>query len=259
MLCSYAGLRGAVGLSLALIVANDEKLPKYARDVILLHVAGVALLTLMINATTTGWVVKKLGLNRQSDIKKNILNSISYQLEENAEDHMAVLKDKRHFNHVDWKAVAKDIEMTELRNKLKKYKDLHLEQNEVERVGDSHVDNLNNIKQKIIMRNSVSGCGGGLDNRFGTDDEILNNSNTGSELSSDADNHMRTSQLKKGKVTETELLTELRHKYLTILKSMYWEFFEEGQCGPEAVVVLMESADRALDHEDVDMKDWDFI
>jgi hypothetical protein len=63
----------------------------------------------------------------------------------------------------------------------------------------------------------------------------------------------------KGKVTETELLTELRHKYLTILKSMYWEFFEEGQCGNEAVVVLMESADRALDHEEADMKDWEFI
>ena len=83
LLCSYAGLRGAVGMSLALIVAVDESLPKYSRDVILLHVLGVALLTLLINATTTGWVVKKLGLSRQSDIKQNILVSISYQLDHN--------------------------------------------------------------------------------------------------------------------------------------------------------------------------------
>lgn len=69
ILVAYAGLRGAVGLSLALIVAVDEKLPKYTRDVILLHVAGVALLTLLINATTTGWLVRKLGLSKQSDIK----------------------------------------------------------------------------------------------------------------------------------------------------------------------------------------------
>jgi hypothetical protein len=27
-----------------------------------------------------------------------------------------------------------------------------------------------------------------------------------------------------------ELTTELRHKFLTILKSCYWSFFEEGQC-----------------------------
>ena len=69
ILCSYAGLRGAVGMSLALIVAVDDKLPKMARDIILFHVAGVALLTLLINATTTGWLIKKLGLSRQSDIK----------------------------------------------------------------------------------------------------------------------------------------------------------------------------------------------
>lgn len=72
LLCSYAGLRGAVGVSLALIVAVDDKIPKYSRDVILLHVTGVALLTLLINATTTSFIITKLGLSRQSDIKKNI-------------------------------------------------------------------------------------------------------------------------------------------------------------------------------------------
>ena len=56
-----------------------------------------------------------------------------------------------------------------------------------------------------------------------------------------------------------ELVTELRHKFLTILKSVYWENFEEGQCVTEAVVVLLESADRALDHEDMPMADWAFI
>lgn len=62
-----------------------------------------------------------------------------------------------------------------------------------------------------------------------------------------------------GKVTIEELITELRHKYLTILKSQYWEFFEEGQCMPDSVVVLIESADRAMDHEETPMEDWTFI
>ena len=30
-------------------------------DLVLFYVAGIAFLTLMINATTTGWVLKKLG------------------------------------------------------------------------------------------------------------------------------------------------------------------------------------------------------
>jgi NhaP-type Na+/H+ or K+/H+ antiporter len=88
LLCSYAGLRGAVGLSLALIVATSGKIPRYVQDVILLHVAGVALLTLLINATTTGLLVKKLGLSRQSDLKKNILIGITYQIDRNIESNI---------------------------------------------------------------------------------------------------------------------------------------------------------------------------
>ena len=73
ILCSYAGLRGAVGLSLALMVVSSDKIPRYIQDVILLHVAGVALLTLIINATTTQALITYLGLSRYSDLKKNIL------------------------------------------------------------------------------------------------------------------------------------------------------------------------------------------
>ena len=102
ILCSYAGLRGALGMCLALIVAVDDKLPKYTRDVILLHVLGVALLTLIINATTTSFLVKKLGLSKQSDIKQNMLVSVSYQLDHSLDQNIQVLKNKKHFNQVDW-------------------------------------------------------------------------------------------------------------------------------------------------------------
>jgi NhaP-type Na+/H+ or K+/H+ antiporter len=62
VLCSYAGLRGAVGLSLALMVQSSALIPDFVKDHVLLDVAGVALLTLLINASTTEWLVKKLGL-----------------------------------------------------------------------------------------------------------------------------------------------------------------------------------------------------
>ena len=65
--------------------------------------------------------------------------------------------------------------------------------------------------------------------------------------------NVATAMRKSAKTTIKELTTELRHKYLTILKSCYWEFFEEGQCMPESVLVLMESVDRAMDNEDSEM------
>ena len=61
-LCSYAGLRGAVGLSLALIVANSKDVDNYVQDVIIFHVGGIATLTLLINATTVKYLVSYLGL-----------------------------------------------------------------------------------------------------------------------------------------------------------------------------------------------------
>jgi NhaP-type Na+/H+ or K+/H+ antiporter len=63
LMCSYSGLRGAVGLTLALIVANSTTIEHYTREVVLYYTAGIALLTLIINATTVGALVKFLGLS----------------------------------------------------------------------------------------------------------------------------------------------------------------------------------------------------
>uniref|UniRef100_A0A7S3CTS7 Cyclic nucleotide-binding domain-containing protein n=1 Tax=Strombidium rassoulzadegani TaxID=1082188 RepID=A0A7S3CTS7_9SPIT len=87
-----------------------------------------------------------------------------------------------------------------------------------------------------------------------------NNGSNASDLSGVSDaNETKKAKMKPGKVNIDELITEMRHKYLTILKSCYWEFFEEGQCASESVIVLMESADRALDHEHTPIQDWNFI
>jgi len=57
VLATYAGLRGAVGMSLALMVSVDDEIPKYIQDVVVLHVGGIALMTLLINAPTTSYLV----------------------------------------------------------------------------------------------------------------------------------------------------------------------------------------------------------
>lgn len=68
-------------MSLALMVAADPEVPEYIQDIVLLHVAGVALLTLIINATTTGYLVKYLGLSKTSDIKKSLIAKTARELD----------------------------------------------------------------------------------------------------------------------------------------------------------------------------------
>jgi hypothetical protein len=84
----------------------------------LIHVAGVALLTLLINATTTSILVKALGLNHYSDLKKNILYSISKQMDLGMDQTMRELRIQRYFKLVDWKYLKENVKMNEIQSKI---------------------------------------------------------------------------------------------------------------------------------------------
>lgn len=88
-----------------------------------------------------------------------------------------------------------------------------------------------------------------------------NNEKTDKESLSESEKSYHTirSGIKQvGRVNIQDLLSELRRKYLTILKSHYWEFLEDGQCTPASYLLLNESADSCLDYESQEMQDWEY-
>jgi len=74
------------------MVTQSNKIGRHIQDLILLHVAGIALLTLLINASTTGALVRYLGLARQSYISKNILMSITKNITKNIDENIEVIR-----------------------------------------------------------------------------------------------------------------------------------------------------------------------
>jgi NhaP-type Na+/H+ or K+/H+ antiporter len=58
----WGGLRGAVSLSLALLVDGNHLIGERARELIFLQTVGIVTLTLLINGTTAGWVYKRLNV-----------------------------------------------------------------------------------------------------------------------------------------------------------------------------------------------------
>ncbi|MCB9933383.1 MAG: cation:proton antiporter [Planctomycetes bacterium] len=62
---AWGGLRGAVSLALVLLVAADDKLPAEVRGQLLRVTAGVVLLTILVNGTTTGLLLRKLGFGKR--------------------------------------------------------------------------------------------------------------------------------------------------------------------------------------------------
>jgi len=60
----YGGLRGAIGLALALIVNLQTDFPQVYRDRFIFHVAGFVCLTLVINASTIKYLLSWLGFSQ---------------------------------------------------------------------------------------------------------------------------------------------------------------------------------------------------
>lgn len=59
-------MRGAIGIAFALIVSHIGGLDAKYKSIVLFHMAGCALMTLVINAPTAGWIIKKIGLSVKS-------------------------------------------------------------------------------------------------------------------------------------------------------------------------------------------------
>jgi NhaP-type Na+/H+ and K+/H+ antiporter len=79
-------LRGAVGLALALIVTHSEVLPPEIGLVTVFNISGIVLLTLVINGTTTGFIIKSLGLKKESKVSQQMLAAILDQHDDVAKE-----------------------------------------------------------------------------------------------------------------------------------------------------------------------------
>jgi NhaP-type Na+/H+ or K+/H+ antiporter len=76
VLMAQAGLRGAVGLTLAMIVAHDKRIKatnKQVGEEILFYTCMIVLLTLLVNGNTTGIVINKLGLSTENLVTKSCI------------------------------------------------------------------------------------------------------------------------------------------------------------------------------------------
>ena len=148
---------------------------------------------------------------------------------------------KRYFNQVDWNKLKEFIELKEFKK---------ANQVEVDLVNgtvavDDQVDSLDLLNQKLkkgLTKVMKSGA---------------QNENPLAQISKQASVSSDKSTINQEQYDE--LLIELRHKYITIVKSLYWEFFEEGMCGPETIVILSSSCDHAFDDEKFPMNDWDHV
>ena len=102
VILSWGGLRGALGLTLALMVSYTLNIPEEIRSQILLMTAGIVTLTLTVNATTIRWLLTKLGLTEIPAEEAFIEYSIKRRVADSAENYYNKLKNREALAGADW-------------------------------------------------------------------------------------------------------------------------------------------------------------
>jgi len=102
---TYGGLRGAVSLAMGLLVDLETDIPESIRDRILFHVAGIVLLTIAINGSTTGMLLKYLGLTDARAPERRAFRGALRKISKRSEETTIKLRSTE-YSDADWEVVA---------------------------------------------------------------------------------------------------------------------------------------------------------
>jgi len=101
----WGGLRGAVSLALALTVAQDAIIPREIGDQILALCAGIVVLTILINGTSMGWVLKRLKLNQLPPAKQATVDKVQVKISEELSSMLPSLIENEFLKGANWDEV----------------------------------------------------------------------------------------------------------------------------------------------------------
>eukprot|EP00752_Nemacystus_decipiens_P004989 g4537.t1 len=99
---THSGLRGAVALILALVVDGVHEIEQEDRDKIVFLTAGIAVLSLLVNGTTTGPLVRFLKLDRASEASQSVFGQACFALELSMQKQECLLKEDPFLCDANW-------------------------------------------------------------------------------------------------------------------------------------------------------------
>ena len=106
IILTWGGLRGALAMTLALMVSYTPSIPEVIREQILFYTAATVTLTLTINATTMRWLLNKMGLIDIPSARIQLAYNIQHAIREDAEAYLEKMKQYEHLEGSDWNKVA---------------------------------------------------------------------------------------------------------------------------------------------------------
>ncbi|WP_028864750.1 cation:proton antiporter [Psychromonas aquimarina] len=105
----WGGLRGAVSLALALIIAQDTMLAKELGDQVLFLTAGIVVLTIVINSSTMTMVLRYLGLDKLPPAKQASLDKAKFSIKQRLLNELPQLQQNEFLQRANWTGLTKPL------------------------------------------------------------------------------------------------------------------------------------------------------
>lgn len=107
---AWGGLRGAVSLALGLSVARHPLVPAELGDQVLVLTAGVVLLTILVNGSSVGWLLARLGFDETPATDRFAHHAAAALVLDRVQERVAHLSRAADLRAVDWREVTRDLE-----------------------------------------------------------------------------------------------------------------------------------------------------
>ena len=104
---TYGGLRGAIALCLALMVAVDENFSQRFRDIVIFYITSMITLTVFVNGLTIKYVINKIKFKEKNQAVKKIKEGIEKQLIIETYKRKNKLLHNKFFALAEWDKVLK--------------------------------------------------------------------------------------------------------------------------------------------------------
>lgn len=105
VILTWGGLRGALAMTLALMVSYTSAIPEDIRSQVLFFTAGIVTLTLCINATTMRALLNRLGLTHVPSARTMLAYRIEKSIRDNSEKYLEGLKKRDALEGANWHKV----------------------------------------------------------------------------------------------------------------------------------------------------------
>lgn len=111
ILMGWSGLRGAIGLAIALLVSLNTEYSKWFREITILYIGGVIIFTVLIQGMTLKFIIKGIGYNRINNTKKKLWRDLRRRLFLNLLEKTESLRANRRITfEVEWQSIYRIFE-----------------------------------------------------------------------------------------------------------------------------------------------------